>query len=234
MKAHLVKIMLVEAAHRNPLGGEKQRRLHGHSYRVELLGGGAPNAVGWVVDFAEMKERFRAIYKQLDHHCLNDIPGLSEDTRVPALTRWIEAQLAPMPAWLHGVRVSIAGDLAFCCERLVANDFEGVPERLKFTFEAAQSLPHLPGEHQCKCTHGHSYRIEAGARDLAGLEGHLRALYDIFDHSFLNEIAGLESAATCERICEWVWQWLEARGVSPTVIIIQETPTARCLYFGEA
>src|SRR5690606_25094838 len=114
-----------EAAHFHAHGNAKQARLHGHSYRVELIGGGAPDPdSGWVIDFADMKSRFKAIYEQLDHHCLNDIPGLAEDTRLPALQRWIEAQLAPLPPWLHGVRVSITGDLEFRPVLLPANEFE--------------------------------------------------------------------------------------------------------------
>ena len=233
MKAHLLKILDVEAAHCNPHGNAAQQRLHGHSYRIEVLASGAPDAeIGWVVDFAELKALFQPLYAQLDHACLNDLPGLEEDTRLPALERWIRAHLPNTPRWFDGVRLSILGDLRFAPLLLPAQPAAGMPERLRFTFEAAQSLPHLPEGHHCRHIHGHSYRMEVGAQDLARLEGQLAELYAVFDHRYLNEIPGLESA-TCERICAWVWQWLRDRGTTPTVVVIQETESARCLYFGE-
>lgn len=233
VEAHLTKIAYVEAAHRNPQGGEKQQRLHGHSYKVEILAKGGLNPeVGWIVDYAALKSLFRPLYDQLDHACLNDIPGLEDDTTVPALERWIDARLDPKPDWYDGVRVSIDGDLDFVPVRLPAKPFENLPERIVFSFEAAQALPQLPAAHPCHCIHGHSYRFEVGARNLDGLEEHLRALYDQLDHTYLNEVPGLE-CATCERICKWVWDHLIGAGVAPTVVVVQETYTARCLYYGE-
>ena len=232
MKAHLVKILYVEAAHCNPLGNAAQQRLHGHSYKIEILASGTPDAIGWVVDFAELKRQFGDLYEQLDHHCLNEVPGLETDTTLPAVARWVEERLKPRAPWVDGVRVSIAGDLAYAPRRLGACAFEGLPERIAFTFEAAQSLPQLPCDHHCRNVHGHSYRVEIGAADLdaAGRDG--TVLHEALDHRYLNEIPGLEQS-TVEGICRWIWLWLEARGHAPAVVVIQETPTARCLYFGE-
>lgn len=233
MKAHLVKMMFVEAAHVNPNGSTAARRLHGHSYKVEILASGIPDAeIGWIVDFAELKRLFEPFYAQLDHALLNEVPGLESDTTVPAIQRWILERLTPRPAWLDGVRVSITGDCRLKLVRLAEDEFEHLPERIRFTFEAAQSLPQLPGAHPCRKIHGHSYRLELGARDLDRLADVIPALYEILDHTYLNEISGLESATT-ERICRWVWVWLEEHGVNPTVVVVQETPTARCLYYGE-
>jgi len=232
MHAHLAKIFFVEAAHRNLGGGEAQQRLHGHSYRVEVLAEGEPDPeVGWVVDFAALKHHFGPVADQLDHACLNDLPGL-EDTTLPGLKRWIEQRLAPWPPWLRGVRVGIVGDLCFRPVCLEADPFLELPARIHFTFEAAQSLPRLPGNHPCKAVHGHSYRMAVGAADLAALEPQLAALYAALDHRYLNDVPGLDHA-TCERICEWVWAWLAGRGVTPTVVVVQETGNARSVYFGD-
>lgn len=223
----------MEAAHRNPRGNARQQRLHGHSYKVEILArGDVDPGIGWIVDYAALKDLFRDLYDQLDHATLNDVPGLEDDTTVPALERWIDARIDPKPDWYAGVRVTIDGDLAFAPVRLPANSLEGLPARIQFSFEAAQSLPQLPEAHPCHCIHGHSYRFEIGTEDLDGLTSHLRALYDELDHTYLNEIPGLE-CATCERICRWVWERLEAAGEKPTVVVVQETYTARCIYLGK-
>ncbi len=232
MNAHLSKIFFVEAAHRNPLGNEGQRRLHGHSYCIEVLAEGPPDPeIGWVVDFGAIKHLFGPVCDQVDHACLNDLPGL-EDTTLPGLKRWIEEHLQPWPEWLRGVRVAIVGDCCFRPVRFGADSFKALPPRIRFTFEAAQSLPRLPGNHPCKAVHGHSYRMEVGANDLDALEPHLAALYAELDHRYLNDVPGLDHA-TCERICEWVWQWLARRGVTPTVVVVQETASARSAYFGD-
>lgn len=233
MRAHLEKYVEVEAAHWNPAGDARQQRLHGHSYRIEVLAAGAPDrGIGWIVDFAELKALFEPLRDRLDHACLNEVPGLEDDATLPALHRWIEARLVPRPAWLSGVRVRILGDCAFRPETLAPDPFRGIPSRVRFTFEAAQSLPNLPAGHHCQRVHGHSYRIEVGAKDLGALGPDLAELYEVLDHRYLNEIPGLEEA-TCERICAWVWDRLSARGRQLTVVGIQETGTARCLYFGE-
>ncbi|HRJ51345.1 MAG TPA: 6-carboxytetrahydropterin synthase [Candidatus Thiothrix moscowensis] len=71
------------------------RRLHGHSYLLRLhLTAPLDTLMGWTVDYGDVKETFTPIYKQLDHHCLNDLPGLAEPDPA-SLARWIRAQAAP-------------------------------------------------------------------------------------------------------------------------------------------
>jgi 6-pyruvoyltetrahydropterin/6-carboxytetrahydropterin synthase len=233
MKAHLTKILYFEAAHRNHGGEVAQQRLHGHSYKVEILASGPTDlTVGWVVDFAELKKLFMPVYEQLDHAYLNELPGLEADSSLHNLKRWIEARIPDPPAWFKGVRLSIDGDLAFAPVYLPEEPREKLPPRVRFTFEAAQSLPQLPDTHPCQKLHGHSYTCEIGAEDLEDLAVHLGELYDELDHRYLNEVEGL-GASTTEHICRWIWKWVEARGTTPTVVVIQETYTARCIYFGE-
>jgi 6-pyruvoyltetrahydropterin/6-carboxytetrahydropterin synthase len=232
MILHLVKTFYAEAAHANPQGTPAQQRLHGHSYKIDLLAKGEPNEeYDWVIDFRELKQKFKPLYRKLDHGYLNKISGLEDDTSLAAIAIWIEKQLSPTPAWFAGVRISIVGDLCFKPRQLEASETEELPERIRFSFEAAQSLPQLPAEHPCNRMHGHSYHIEVGAENLETLEAHLADLYSTLDHQCLNDITGL-GYATSERICIWVWQWLEEKSVTPTVVVIQETGSARCIYYG--
>jgi len=96
-----------EAAHRLPNvpEGHKCARLHGHSFHVRLSAeGDAPEPAGWVMDFAELKACFKPILEQLDHHYLNDIPGLDNPTS-ENVARWIWKKLKPQLPLLCQVEV---------------------------------------------------------------------------------------------------------------------------------
>lgn len=237
MEFHLSKSFFAEAAHRNPSGNERQQRLHGHSYRIELLATGpAEPHAGWVVDFGELKAIVQPALERIDHGYLNELPGIGSNTSIAALEQWVFAQAQSrsggLPGWFRGVRVTIRGDLAFRPVRLPASEREELPARIGFGFEAAQSLPRLPEGHPCRNLHGHSYRMEIASADLDCLGPHLLVLYETLDHRYLNDMAGLDHA-TCERICRWTWEWFEARGVALQAVVAQETPSARCAYFGD-
>jgi 6-pyruvoyltetrahydropterin/6-carboxytetrahydropterin synthase len=103
----LYKQFTFEAAHRLPHvpDGHKCARLHGHSFGVELrVTGPIDPQLGWVMDFADIKAAFTPIYDQLDHHYLNDIPGLENPTS-EVLAVWIWDRMKPLVPQLSAVVV---------------------------------------------------------------------------------------------------------------------------------
>ena len=103
----IFKVFTFEAAHRLPNvpDGHKCGRLHGHSFRVELhLTGELDPNLAWVVDFADVKAVFKPILERLDHHYLNDIPGLENPTS-ERITVWIWDQVKPLLPQLSQVVV---------------------------------------------------------------------------------------------------------------------------------
>jgi 6-pyruvoyltetrahydropterin/6-carboxytetrahydropterin synthase len=95
-----------EAAHSLPAvpDGHKCARLHGHSYQVEIhITGPLDHEKGWVTDFADITSAFEPLRRQLDHHCLNDVPGLANPT-CEYLACWIWDHLS---AQLDLVQVTV-------------------------------------------------------------------------------------------------------------------------------
>ena len=93
----LRKSFQIESAHRltKVPPGHKCGRLHGHSFVIEVAVEGPLDPVmDWVMDYADIKAAFRPLYDQLDHNCLNDLPGLENPTS-ERLARWIWERLKP-------------------------------------------------------------------------------------------------------------------------------------------
>jgi 6-pyruvoyltetrahydropterin/6-carboxytetrahydropterin synthase len=107
MNAEIIKTFRFEAAHsldRAPVG-HKCRQLHGHSYRVDVhVAGPADPAMGWVMDFGELAKAAEPVLRQLDHHTLNDVPGLENPTS-ELLAKFLWDRLRPALPGLSAVTV---------------------------------------------------------------------------------------------------------------------------------
>ena len=115
MQMELRKTFQFEAAHLLPLlpKSHKCRRLHGHSFKVEIaVSGPCDPKLGWVMDYADMSAAFKPLWEKLDHYYLNEIPGLENPTS-EVLAAWIWKKLKPKLPLLS--EVVVAETCQSCC-----------------------------------------------------------------------------------------------------------------------
>ena len=107
VNVRLVKEYRFEAAHLLPNvpAGHKCQRLHGHSFKVELaIEGPVDDKTGWFIDFGDLDEIWAPLYDTLDHHYLNEVPGLENPTS-ENLARWLWERVIPKLPQLSRVTV---------------------------------------------------------------------------------------------------------------------------------
>ncbi|MXP51223.1 6-carboxytetrahydropterin synthase QueD [Pantoea sp. SoEX] len=113
----------------------------------------------------------------------------------------------------------------------------------KFKFEAAHFLPYVKTNHKCSKVHGHSFLVtleitgEINPKtgwliDFSEVTEIFKPIYDRLDHSYLNEIPGLENP-TSEILAQWIWNQLRPNLPFLSAVTIQETCTCGCTYRGK-
>lgn len=95
-----------EAAHSLPHlpKDHKCRRLHGHSYFVEVgIEAKINRRTGFVVDYADISTAWQPLFDQLDHTNINEL--IKPYSTCEYLAMWIWSQLKPQFADLAEVKV---------------------------------------------------------------------------------------------------------------------------------
>jgi 6-pyruvoyltetrahydropterin/6-carboxytetrahydropterin synthase len=97
MKVELRKTFQFEATHLLPYlpDSHKCRRLHGHSFQVEIVvAGECDPRLGWLIDYAAIADAFHPLWEQVDHRYLNEVAGLENPTS-EQIAAWIWDRLKP-------------------------------------------------------------------------------------------------------------------------------------------
>lgn len=109
MKVELTREYTFEAAHRLPNVPPEHKcyRMHGHSFRVEVVVAGAVDSrLGWLVDYADISAVVEPLLRnELDHRSLNDVPGLENPTS-ENLCGWLWNRLRPFLPMLSAITVA--------------------------------------------------------------------------------------------------------------------------------
>ena len=111
----------------------------------------------------------------------------------------------------------------------------------EFTFEAAHKLPLVPKNHKCSNLNGHSFKVRISVdgpinemgwvMDFSELKQICAPHINELDHSYLNEILGLENP-TSENIAIWLWNRLIKSLQNLSSITVMETCNSGCEYSG--
>lgn len=95
MKLELTQRFFFEAAHTLERAHERapSRRVHGHTYQAAVtVSAPAAAETGMVVDLALLRQGIAGVRERLDHHLLDEVPGLGRNNpRHHAALAFIEA-----------------------------------------------------------------------------------------------------------------------------------------------
>ena len=98
MSVEVVQAFRFEAALYLPNVPDTHRcmKMHGHSYRVDVLvAGPVVPFTGMVIDFFDVEDAFEPVMKKLDHQVLNEVSGLENPT-AENIAIWIFNQLGAL------------------------------------------------------------------------------------------------------------------------------------------
>lgn len=85
--------------------GHKCGNMHGHTYLLTVFIEGKPEEKsGWIIDYGDLKKVIKPIIDELDHHLLNEIPGLENPTS-ENLSIWLWNKIKPLVSGLKKIEL---------------------------------------------------------------------------------------------------------------------------------
>ena len=207
--AHIWRRYRFESAHclPNVPDGHQCGRMHGHGFEVILHANQNLGISDMGVDYDHLDTCWEPIHAELDHACLNDIPGLENPTS-ETLAAWIWHRLKPI---LHQLSwVTVYETVSAGCH------FDGEHYRIwkEQRFESALQLADAPEGDNRRRLHGHSYLIRLHLTapldpvmgwtvDYGDVKEIFKPIYKALDHHRLDELNGLAQTDPAS-ICRWV------------------------------
>jgi 6-pyruvoyltetrahydropterin/6-carboxytetrahydropterin synthase len=103
------KEFLFSAAHQIREHGGKCERLHGHNYRVRVhVRASELNAIGMVIDFADLQRMVAELGTRFDHRNINEVPPFDTvNTTAELIARFFYVEMNAKLAAADGARVRV-------------------------------------------------------------------------------------------------------------------------------
>lgn len=151
---HIWRRFRFESAHQLPNvpPGHKCGRMHGHGFVAILHCNQNLGERDMGVDFDHLDRCWQPIHQELDHACLNDIPGLENPTS-EHIAGWIWQRLKsvlPELSWVTVYETATAG---------CSHDGEHYRIWKEMTFDSAVRLTSAPMGDRRRRIHGHTFTI---------------------------------------------------------------------------
>ena len=153
-RAHIWRRYVLQSAHRLPRvpAGHKCGRMHGHGFEIILHANQELRSRAMGIDFDALDALWQPIHDDLDHACLNDIPGLENPTS-EMISAWIWRRLKPQLPQLSWVTVY---ETAQC-----GANFDGSSYRIwkEMSLDSSLTLEQAPAGDRRRRIHGHTYTM---------------------------------------------------------------------------
>lgn len=199
-QVHIWRRFRFESAHQLPhvAPGHKCGRMHGHGFVVIIHCNQDLGERDMGIDFDELERCWQPLHEQLDHACLNDIPGLENPTS-EHIAGWIWQRLRarlPELSWVTVYETATAG---------CSHDGEHYRIWKEMTLDSAVRLRHAPeGDHRRRI-HGHTFtlrlhlsapldRVMGWAMDFGEVKERFEPIFQHLDHQPLHDLSGLDDS----------------------------------------
>ena len=207
--AHVWRRYIFQSAHRLPNvpPGHQCGRMHGHGFEVIVHANQTLGKRDLSIDYDHLDELWAPLHHELDHACLNDLPGLANPTS-EMLSSWLWQRLQPQLPELSWITVYETGSCG-------AN-FDGRQYRIwkELTLDSALRLKRAPDGSALRRIHGHTYtlRLHLSAPldqlmgwtvDFGDVKEIFKPIFAALDHQPLHEIGDLEDCDTAS-IARWI------------------------------
>lgn len=207
--AHVWRRYVFHSAHRLPNvpAGHKCGRMHGHGFEVILHADQALGSRALGIDYDRIDRMWAPIHAELDHACLNDIPGLENPTS-EVISSWIWERLKPAMPELSWVTVY---ETASC-----GAHFDGTHYRIwkELTLDSAVRLARAPQGDPRRRIHGHTFtlrlhlhapldRVLGWTIDFGDVKAVFDPIFKRIDHQPLHELPGIADADAAS-LARWI------------------------------
>lgn len=207
--SHIWRRFLLQSAHQLPNvpPGHKCGRMHGHGFEILLHANQDLGAKALGIDYDLIDKLWEPIHRELDHACLNDVPGLSNPTS-EVIAAWLWGRIKPELPTLSWVTVY---ETAQCGANYDGNQYRIWKE---VTLDSSLALRFAPRNDPRHRIHGHTYTLRlhlcAPLDEVMGWTVDFGDVKDLFtpvfkriDHRPLHELPGLEQPDVAS-LAHWI------------------------------